>query len=247
MKYYVVEKSIVTPITADDAKKLRKDNVFYNYWKDEASGESVIIYDLDKNTCVPMIKFLMENPTQWRSLKFILFLVWWFLFFMFLLLYIIYSVLFSSSPEVSETPETPWIWSVVPISQNISSPDPVTSPDPLPQLEPQTETPLSEDLGYFQQDLNNRKEMISLTNDYQILEDKFYSQKQLLDESKEELRGYILEDVEKTRQLEEMQSKLVENNQLYLYLGEYVFWICENQPDTAKCKDLIFNFYNERK
>jgi hypothetical protein len=65
--------------------------------------------------------------------------------------------------------------------------------------------------------------MISLTNDYQILEDKFYSQKQLLDESKEELRGYILEDVEKTRQLEEMQSKLVENNQLYLYLGEYVF------------------------
>lgn len=220
------------------------------------------IFDLDKNSSLPELRFL-DTYKPSGGLPFNPF--WpWFIFIMVLWSIFLYFTFFWEEQKIVPENNTstgitnivssalPWNWNITPIAtQTPESVVPVTPVTPSDSVEKNFMTQIE------WLELSGRRkdyELQDLQIQYNRVNRELVICKNDVLEAKNIAKDYLKESLEKTdvisqkeTEIQQVKQSLLQNNQLYLYLWEYLFDVCETQEENAKCKEIIYNFYNLRK
>lgn len=269
--YYKIINSQVTIISDQEAKDLEKQWVFFTRGVeideekiyDELGQEirtdytkvEIFIFDIDKNSILPEVKFLDSyRPNSW--LPFNAFGPW-FIFIVVLWAIFVYFQFFHNKDQTQtntgsllpvlsslQSPISSWATTLVPVNQNI-----IEEQKPIENTGSIVPPVFSSVSDTEALQLQNKKK----NYEYQDLQIEFQRQSRELDlcyydlnDAKDIAKWYLQESLEKTTQIDELKKQTLENNQLYLYLWQYLFELCESKPKDAECKQLIYNFHNQK-
>lgn len=272
--YYKIKNSQVTMIWEEEAKDFDKNWVYFTSWTeiDEIETKNnetweiitkyekvqVIIFDLDKNSSLPELKFLDSYKSSWWSS----FNPFWPWFFFILLLWWVFLYFTFSTEDTQILPtESPIIasWSIENIVSNTLPWNNIT--DNNIEIVPNTISPVTPSINSNTEvsnlltqidwlELSNKRkdfEIQDLQIDFNRIQRELNISRSDLTEAKDIAKLYLNESLDKSWVIEDLKWQLLENNQLYLYLGEYLFDVCEDLWEDAQCKQIIFDFYNLRK
>lgn len=247
--YILINRSSNQFITEKQAEQYFKDNVYHTIWKYE--WWMIYIFDLEKNSLLPEIRFLdgfSNEPIKewfnpfWTWFLVILWLVWVFVYFQFF-----YEDNSEEWNPITNIINPVWeeeksiIDTIVPLPLN---------PVPVENIQkPVVECnnlELEDKLWMCEKQVNkllNTNEFLEL--DFSLVEKKLnVCSSNLLDLQNE------FEDINMSRDnvlnmLDEQKKMNLTDNQLFLSIWKYIFDICEEKSSDT-CLKLIYNFYNER-
>lgn len=242
-KYYVIQNGITQEIWADEANDLVKKWIYHIYWKINDYKDDVVIFDFDKDSAIPLLRFLQTySPEDTKSNLFLYVWVW-------LFAVIIWFLFFWDSSDNTNTVSTP----TIPIEQIIPQ---------SPKIDAeQIKQEIQRDLLQNTQTSNNELQITQYEDTItrltrEIWDTNHYNSRLLTDinecradftEAKELARDLTIENVNISEELKNTRDELLEPSQLYLYLWQYLFDLCETQDENAQCKQIIYDFYNLRK
>ena len=239
--YIVIDHSSNRHIDEEQAKKYLKEGVYFtvgndDFWK-------TYIFDLEKNSILPEVRFLDWYSWSWWKSEFNIFWPWFFFILSLVWIFVYYSF-FGSEEEVIDKPETSIVNSV-------------TWLDLINQVEEKPVLVKKED--EIRPIVSNNSKIDDLNSSIRILDTELQIKNldidrltSLLNICKEDLssKSELLENIRvENSELQTELSKQVwlnlQDNQLFLSIWQKMFDICEEQ-DSKVCKDFVYDFYQLR-
>lgn len=260
MQYFMIDQNQVFEIPAKEWKTLLEENkVFYTRWFIEWWHDQVIIFDMNKTSIIPMVKFLMDfgGVGTWWNSKMLYFIVWFIVFLILLFLTIIWYSYFTKdkSKTINTISSAPVVSNSMPvINLNSGSTNlPIKTVDIKDLSWPTNnniETNTNTDID-LQKNWSLELDLISCQNDvkyYQLelkdvwrYNDKINvdlnTTKDLLNQSKELIKA-------RDTEINNLKNQITEKDQLYKFVWKQILDFCD-KTDNTKCKDLVYKFYNK--
>jgi len=231
MQYFLLQNSSITQIDEDSAKMYFKKNIYHTNWKD-VNWENITIFDEEKNSVIPYVKFL-DSPVQ--TWGFALTTVWALvaLALFFITLYFVFWN--EAQDEVSEPIINPLITAPVSPAQT-----PITVQE---TINTQNVLPVTDDTRrQYEEEIHLLKLANSdLSNTNNIITERYNEAVRLREGAKQDLKEEIEENLRLREEIKILRDSTISQEQTRLINAwKKILEICERTA-TPDCLQLFFN------